>query len=259
MAKLFNKIRKQLVSEKPSANRTSNYLKYAIGEIVLVVVGILIALSINNWNEQRKSRITELTYLENIKADLLLNLSSLETFIKTRKESIKSASIVLQYFEKEKPIDYNDFNYHSLTVMVWFPFEQNDNTYQELMNSGKFSILSNKEIKNKLQNMQSSFKRVAFVENEMQQDFESYLYDPFFSIADMNSALKNFEAQVINATNIKELNTTQINELLDNQKFKNGFVLSSYNSDLLIAEYSNMVETTNELILLINKEIDKNN
>lgn len=49
MIRLFRNIRKQLTSE----NKVSSYLRYAIGEIVLVVVGILIALQINNWNEQR--------------------------------------------------------------------------------------------------------------------------------------------------------------------------------------------------------------
>ena len=50
-------------------NKTGKYLKYAIGEIVLVVIGILIALSINNWNENRKSENFERIYLENIKSD----------------------------------------------------------------------------------------------------------------------------------------------------------------------------------------------
>jgi hypothetical protein len=54
MIKLFRNIRKKLVSEKPSAKRTTNYLKYAIGEIIPVVIRILIALSINNWNEVTK-------------------------------------------------------------------------------------------------------------------------------------------------------------------------------------------------------------
>ena len=53
MAKLFNNIRKKLINDKPSALRTANYLKYAIGEIILVVIGILIALQINNWNERQ--------------------------------------------------------------------------------------------------------------------------------------------------------------------------------------------------------------
>jgi hypothetical protein len=51
MIKLFKKIRQNLLLE----NKTSKYFKYAIGEIVLVVIGILIALQINNWNENKKS------------------------------------------------------------------------------------------------------------------------------------------------------------------------------------------------------------
>ena len=55
MIRFFRKIRQNLLSE----GKTVKYLKYAIGEIVLVVIGILIALSINNWNEQKKSRDRE--------------------------------------------------------------------------------------------------------------------------------------------------------------------------------------------------------
>ena len=58
MIKFFRHIRKSLLME----NKTGKYLKYAIGEIILVVIGILIALSINNWNEERKNRILEDDY-----------------------------------------------------------------------------------------------------------------------------------------------------------------------------------------------------
>ncbi len=57
MIKFFRRIRMQLLSEGPPASRagkTGKYLKYAIGEIVLVMVGILLALQVNNWNEKRK-------------------------------------------------------------------------------------------------------------------------------------------------------------------------------------------------------------
>ena len=56
MIKFFRKIRQNLLVE----NKTGKYLKYAIGEIVLVVIGILIALQINNWNENRKDNFVEL-------------------------------------------------------------------------------------------------------------------------------------------------------------------------------------------------------
>ena len=236
-------------------NKTGKYLKYAIGEIILVVIGILIALQINNWNEHRKTRATEIIFLKNIETDLKLNLVSLDAFVISRQEAIKSSKLVINYFNNPNSINLNTFNLHSINVMVWFPFQQNDNTYQELVNSGQLSIISNKDIKDQMQNMQSSFKTIAFVENEMQQDFESYLYDPFFSIADVDLAMKNLDAQTEQRSDIPEINAEQVKTLLQNIKFKNGFALVAYNSELLISEYTNMKETTDKLIELIEKEI----
>jgi len=81
MVKLFNNIRKKLISEKPSVNRTANYLKYAIGEIVLVVIGILIALSINNWNESNKLAKKETTLLISLQKEIETNINILKTNI----------------------------------------------------------------------------------------------------------------------------------------------------------------------------------
>lgn len=90
MTKLFNKTRKQLVSEKPSVKRTSNYLKYAIGEIVLVVIGILIALSINNWAETKKED------------KVLKNIYSV--IVKDLKNDINDIDKILKTYEDLKPI-----------------------------------------------------------------------------------------------------------------------------------------------------------
>lgn len=71
--KLFRKIRQQLAAE----NNVVKYLRYAIGEILLVVIGILIALQVNNWNEHRKQRNKERYYLTNIKTDLNRNMAEI--------------------------------------------------------------------------------------------------------------------------------------------------------------------------------------
>jgi len=59
MIKIFRKFRQKLLQQ----NKIGSYLKYAIGEIFLVVIGILIALQVNNWNEQRKSREAETNFM----------------------------------------------------------------------------------------------------------------------------------------------------------------------------------------------------
>lgn len=76
MIKFFRKIRQRLLTgktENPTSDRTSKfgrYLIYAIGEIILVVIGILIALSINNWNDSRKKNNLKVNYIESLKRDL---------------------------------------------------------------------------------------------------------------------------------------------------------------------------------------------
>ena len=66
MTRFFKNIRKKLATE----NKVGAYLRYAIGEILLVVIGILIALQVSNWNEQRKAKIIENNFFEDVLQDL---------------------------------------------------------------------------------------------------------------------------------------------------------------------------------------------
>ena len=241
-------------------NKPMKYARYAIGEILLVVIGILIALQINNWNEDLKTRNKELTYLENIKTDLLLNVEELQEFLKARDSCIVSCNRIIDYYEGDLELDLADFNFHSLNLMIWYPLNQHDNTYKELLNSGNLTILSNKKIKNDLQDMQVDFKNIAFIEGEMQQDYESYLYDIYFSTADLNTNLKIFEAQIDSnmISDATKLSEQEILNLLKNIKFKNGVTLSKYNSNLLISEYTEMIKNTQDIVKSIDEELNSN-
>ncbi len=75
MLRIFASIRQSLLSE----NKTVKYLKYAIGEFILVVLGILVALQINNWNEGRKQLEERQELIENLKTDFEISLELLET------------------------------------------------------------------------------------------------------------------------------------------------------------------------------------
>ena len=91
MIKFFRKIRYNLMEQ----NKTAKYLKYAIGEIILVVIGILIALQINNWNENRKSDIFENEILTQIRANLIKDKSVLADYINNAELATASIDKIL--------------------------------------------------------------------------------------------------------------------------------------------------------------------
>ena len=107
MIKFFRKIRQNLLTDgktgKP-ASQTGRYLKYAVGEIILVVIGILIALSINNWNENRKLKNQELKLLADIRSNLISNYNTFKD------DSTYNQSLILQYEKIESYIE-NDLKY----------------------------------------------------------------------------------------------------------------------------------------------------
>ena len=84
MIKFFRQIRYKLMNE----NKTSRYLKYAIGEIILVVFGILIALQINNWNENRKDSVQEIAILKSLQNDIQSDLRDLQYSIEFKKKML---------------------------------------------------------------------------------------------------------------------------------------------------------------------------
>ena len=96
MIKFFRHIRKSLLME----NKTGKYLKYAIGEIVLVVIGILIALSINNWNEQKKENNTATILAKSLIEDLNKDADFLKNALSFSEEKIKNCDILLTLLSK---------------------------------------------------------------------------------------------------------------------------------------------------------------
>jgi hypothetical protein len=255
MIKFFKIIRQNMLNE----NKFSKYLIYAIGEIILVVIGILIALAINNNSEEGKIKIKELKYLKGIKSDLNLNLNELKNYKIARETSVNSAEIILGFFEEENTIDPNQFNLHNLNVQIWYPFKKNDNTFQELINSGNLAIISNDSIKSTLLNMQLGYKQIIFLEEHLTYDFENYLYPIYFSISDLKSDIGNYTFQKSKGTEgvNSDLSEEKIKKLLNNQTFKNGFMLTVFNNSQLILEYNKMTLMTEKLIISIESELEK--
>jgi hypothetical protein len=99
MIPFFRKIRKQFADD----NKPLKYMRYAIGEIVLVVIGILIALQINNLNEFRKERMIEKRMLEELVENLEFNTERLENWIKLNNRDDRSSEIIATALENKLP------------------------------------------------------------------------------------------------------------------------------------------------------------
>jgi hypothetical protein len=127
MIKFFRKIRQSLLSE----NKFSRYLIYAIGEIVLVVIGILIALSINNNNEDKKARKQEIKYLKNLQIDIQKELDNNDTIISFRDKKAKAGVRMLSYQKLESTQDIFEFEGTIQTIFWWTTFIPTNNTYKD--------------------------------------------------------------------------------------------------------------------------------
>jgi hypothetical protein len=103
MIKLFRNIRQNLINE----GKTTKYFKYAIGEIVLVVIGILIALQINNWNEKRKEAIAVKNVLLEIKDDLIQDKAELKFKIQERNEDFEAQKRIVSVLETKTELNNN--------------------------------------------------------------------------------------------------------------------------------------------------------
>lgn len=148
MIKFFRNIRQNLIKE----NRTARYLKYAIGEILLVVVGILVALQINNWNEQKKLRQLETVYLNRLMNDLDHDLTNIDNV----NESIgQHQAIIKRFIRAMNSTQEKDSLQITLTTFfekgwIMFEFVPSKNTYIDLAQTGNMKVINNTELVNEI-------------------------------------------------------------------------------------------------------------
>ncbi len=156
MAKLFRKIRFDLMGK----GKTSKYLKYAVGEIILVVIGILIALQINNWNERKKEHQKERAFLKEINLDFKSNKTQLDSIISYNKISLHASVRLLEIigtFDLKNPVR-NDSNGHFADSIKYYnglawrnkSFNPKNGAVEALLNSSSFDLIKNDSLRRSL-------------------------------------------------------------------------------------------------------------
>lgn len=159
MIKLFRKIRQALLMEnqtsaKASAgSKVSKYLLYAFGEILLVVIGILLALQIDSWNDQRIENRQEVELLRAMKEEFQFNADQLNTSINTNKKVAQVCKDLTRMIRADSVTAAPDKMYDLLMRMLDFnSFDARTGVSGEIVTSGKLNILKNDKLRAQLVN-----------------------------------------------------------------------------------------------------------
>ena len=229
MIKFFRNIRKSLIQQ----NQMGKYFKYAIGEILLVVIGILIALQINNWNEQRKVLFAEKETIKSLKLEFEKNLVDLDSNIGAIEAFINAGNILLEHTNPN--YQYGTLNkvdsLISMTIRmaVWDPSLY---TLSNIKNSGKLSSLTNNNLKELLIEWESFYTNLL-----SWYDFYVSGGKKYFEFLEENAIVRNintngmgfqFGKSKFEGSNEQLLRKTSFENILTNRVFNNGFILEYY-------------------------------
>jgi hypothetical protein len=226
-------------------NKTSKYFKYAIGEIVLVVFGILIALSINNWNIGRIEKDKEKAIIANLHTEFKENLKDLESIQLKLNTGIDACKRIFNLFQEDvstyKTKSIDSLLSLSLTSPSWKPSEF---VLNDLKNSGGLSKLSNNELKKLLFRWSRLFNEIK--ETNYEIEFTANEYIKF--IKD-NGSLRNIDASH------PTFNYKRSSLQIDNVKLLQNFKFENYMDDKLfmLIEAKTQFQSANEFIQKILK------
>jgi len=233
MIKLFRNTRKQLLTE----NKFTKYLFYALGEIILVVIGILIALQINNWNNRRIEKEEEKKSYRNIKRQIEDDRDELT------KEKALNNYLSATYKYANKIIRAQDYTKSdSLALMAmglsqYSDFNSSGTIYETLVNSGNLKLLKNDEITSLIQKLETTYIRTNKLENIHWE----------IIINELSPTLRG----VVNFDAFKAVKPERLYEV----EMQNIFVESIYLTSAKDTVYSKALREIDTIIKLINTEL----
>ena len=172
MIKFFRKIRQKLISE----NKFSKYLIYAIGEIILVVIGILIALALNNWKENQNVIKEQNLIFENLNLELNNNLKNLNTAIELSESYINSSEHLLLSMNNMATNKFKGEKLDSLLSKFGFSqWKRTNFNIKSLENSGNLNSVENNELKRLIYDWLGLIEDLELLEKRSDYSFQYYI------------------------------------------------------------------------------------
>ncbi len=235
MINFFRKTRKKMADD----NKFMKYLRYAIGEIVLVVIGILIALQINTWNNNKNLRKTEVSLLKEMKINLKADLADVKFNIDWINKALNASEIVLKSLKSTD--NYNDtLNFYYANLLGGADFSKNTSAYDNLKSIG-FHIIINDSLRINITNLYTNrYDHIDMLDSNYINNFYSIKLEPLI-ISNLITDEQFVSAKPINQS-----------ALAQNHEFKETIQANIGWSSFLNDRY---LEIENDIIVLI-RQID---
>tara|TARA_R100000935_G_scaffold55682_2_gene85967 strand:+ start:61775 stop:62506 length:732 start_codon:yes stop_codon:yes gene_type:complete len=236
MLKFFRKIRQRLLSD----NKFSKYLIYAVGEIILVVIGILIALQVNNLNEVRKSNLELNKINQNLIQEFESNQKALNVALRGLKWTKRGGLKILSMVGKSES-ELNRTNIDSLieTSLFWPTWKPTNFVLNELKSTGKLSLIKNNKIKELLFEYERQSENVNEWNRRMEkssQDIVDYIKN-YGSLRNVNHNRISIKKSDLDFNNISFFNDLKFENQVDEKVLYSQFLENVYaETDKLISE-----------------------
>jgi hypothetical protein len=251
MIKFFRKIRQNLLTE----NKFSKYLIYAIGEIILVVIGILIALQINNWNEEQKNEKEEISILNNLLESLYSAKEQSKSEILKENQLKESLLIALG-----KNSNKNKFSINSISDSLFYDILWNSNprvpvlnSYSDIKNTGKIGIIKNRSIRENFNNLELTLTGLTNIVKDRLTLQQMRIDDIIVNNVNFVRLLKSMEPSI----NIDNELQNNYNLILNNQKTRNLLALKFSLTYSVIKHRQELGDEIDNLIQLVEVELQR--
>jgi len=250
MINFLRRIRRELINE----NKTSIYLIYAVGEVVLVVIGILIALQIDNWNELKKDRSEEIEILNSFHEEFLKNKERMKTVEALYSEISQSNQLLMNLIGKN-PTELELVNTDSIlgVSIFYYDYIPGDYVFSNLQSTGKLRLISSDKLRKLLfeWTQELSQKDNAFAM------LDKYYMESLIPYLTKNASLKNIDVYTsygsdtpsfLESNSINMFQQIEFENHLDNYQWTVSFYIESLIKidniiDQIINETEN-IETT---------------
>jgi len=251
MIKFFRKIRYDLMEQ----NKTTKYFKYAIGEIILVVIGILIALQINNWNDEQKIKKEEIDILNNLLESLYSAKEQSNSYILKENQLKESLLVALGKNSKKSKFSINSISDSLFYDILWNsnPSVPVLNSYSDIKNTGKIGIIKNRSIRENFTNLELTLTELTSLVNDRLTVQQMRIDDILVNDVNFVRLLKTMEPSI----NIDNESQNNYNLILNNQKTRN---LLALKLNLTYSAINNRQELAGEmdnLIQLLEVELNR--